>query len=80
MPPADWIAAAESRRWADADGIFFSGSNTRMVEAIAPTENALGKPVVTSVQAALWAGVRRLAPKLGPLPAPPALGRLFTTL
>jgi maleate cis-trans isomerase len=51
-----------------------------MVEAIAPIEQALGKPAVTSVQAALWAGVRRLAPKLGPLPSTPALGKLFATL
>ena len=80
VPPADWIAAAAARRWAEADGIFFSGSNTRMVESIAPTEHALGRPVVTSVQAALWAGVKRLAPKLAPLPATPAMGRLFATL
>jgi len=78
--PDDWVAAAKSRSWADADGIFFSGSNTRMVEAIAPTEQAVGKPVVTSVQAALWAGLQRLAPKLAPLPSPPALGKLFATL
>ena len=80
IEPAEWIAAATSRDWPDADGIFLSGSNTRMVEAIAPIEAALGKPAITSVQAALWAGVLRLSPKLVPPPAQPALGKLFATL
>jgi len=80
IAPAEWIAAATSQDWPTADGIFFSGSNTRMVEAIAPTEAALGRPVVTSVQAALWAGIKRLAPRLGPPTAQPALGKLFATL
>lgn len=77
VPPADWAAAATARDRADADGIFLSGSNTRMFEAIPSIEQALGKPAVTSVQAALWAGMRRLAPKLSASPASPALGRLF---
>ena len=82
VPPADWVAAAVAHDRDDADGIFLSGSNTRMVEAVAPIEHALGKPAVTSVQAALWAGMQRLAAKLAPShggeqPAPPALGRLF---
>ena len=57
--------------------MFLSGSNTTMLEAIAPLEQALGKPVVSSIQAALWDGTRRLAPKLGDIPSPAALGRLF---
>jgi len=77
VPPADWVAAALQRDHAGADGIFLSGSNTRMVEAVTAIEEALGKPAITSVQAALWAGVRRLAPKLAPAPPPAALGRLF---
>ena len=77
VPPGDWVAAALGRDHAGADGIFLSGSNTRMVEGIVPLEEALGKPAVTSVQAALWAGVRRLAPKFAATPPPPALGRLF---
>ena len=81
VAPADWVATATEHDRADADGILLSGSNTRMVEAIAPIERALGKPAITSVQAALWAGVQRLLPKLSnPPPAAPALGRLFTKL
>lgn len=80
ISPTEWIAAARSCDGQDADGIFFSGSNTRMVEAIAPTEAALGIPVVTSVQAALWAGIKRLAPRLAPRHEQPALGKLFATL
>ncbi len=47
-----------------------------MAEAIAPIEAATGKPAVTSIQAALWAGTRRLAGRLGEVAADPALGRL----
>ena len=50
-----------------------------MLEAVAPIEAALGKPVVTSVQAALWAGVMRLSDKIGDYAPPPKLGRLFQT-
>jgi len=78
VPAADWVAAATARDRTDADGIFLSGSNTHMIEAIATVEQRLGKPAVTSLQAALWAAVRRLAPKLSAVPAPPALGRLFS--
>ncbi len=77
VPATDWVAAATAQDRAEADGIFLSGSNTHMFEAVAPVERILGKPAVTSVQAALWAGVRRLAPKLSAVPALPALGRLF---
>lgn len=80
VPPADWVAAACEHDRAEADGIFLSGSNTRILEAVTAIERALGKPAVTSIQAALWTGVRRLAPKLGEVtsPADPAvLGRLF---
>ena len=77
LPPADWVSAACAHDHDDADGIFLSGSDTRMAEAVAPLEAALGKPVVTSVQAALWTGVRRLAPKLSATPPAPELGRLF---
>ena len=75
-----WVATAVAHDRADADGVFLSGSNTRMVEAIAPIEEALGKPAITSVQAALWAGVQRLLPKLSNPPTAAALGRLFAKL
>jgi maleate isomerase len=79
----DWAADAQSVVRPGADAIFLSGSHTRMVEAIAAIEQTTGKPVVTSIQAALWAGLRRLEAKLGPgmgygtNGAPAGLGRLF---
>jgi len=77
VPPEGWVAAAREHDRADADGFFFSGSDTRMLEAIATVERALGKPAVTSVQAALWAATRRLARKIGEFDPSPDLGRLF---
>jgi len=77
VPPADWLAAARALDRPDAEAILLSGSDTRMTEAVAPIEQALGKPALTSVQAALWAGVRRLAPRLSTAPNPDAPGRLF---
>jgi maleate isomerase len=85
VTPEEWAAdarAAMRENGGDADGFFLSGSHTRMVEAIATIEGDTGKPVVTSIQAALWAGLRRLAPGLGPNlgyggAPPPVLGQLF---
>ncbi|MFT5538623.1 MAG: maleate isomerase [Alphaproteobacteria bacterium] len=80
ITPEQWVDAAIALDRDNVDGFFLSGSHTRMVEAIAPLEQAIGKPVVTSIQAALWAGVRRLKVKLGTLPPCPELGKLFETL
>ncbi len=77
VTPAEWVEAARAHDRPDGDGLFLSGSNTTMLEAIAPLEQALGKPVVSSIQAALWDATRRLAPKLGDVASPAALGRLF---
>ena len=79
LPPGDWVAAVKEHGDADGDGLFLSGSFTTMLEAVAPIEAALGKPVVTSVQAALWAGVKRLSDKIGDYSPSPELGRLFQT-
>lgn len=76
-PPEQWVAVATEHGTADSDGLFLSGSFTTMLEAVAPIEAALGKPVVTSVQAALWAGVKRLRDKIGDFAPRPELGRLF---
>ena len=40
-------------------------------------EDELGKPVVTSNQSVLWACLKRLEAKLGPVEPIPGLGRLF---
>lgn len=78
VPPARWVEAVTANARDDADGYFLSGSNTTMAEAVAEIERALGKPVVSSVQATLWAGARRLAPKLGAVTFPGHLGTLFS--
>jgi maleate cis-trans isomerase len=77
VPPETWVEAACANDSADAQGILLSGSNTTMVDAIQPIEDALGKPVVTSVQAALWGGICRVKDKLGAFSPSPALGRLM---
>ncbi|MBT5048496.1 MAG: hypothetical protein HOM58_08325 [Rhodospirillaceae bacterium] len=77
LAPAEWVAAAQAHDREDGDGFFLSGSYTTMLEGIAPIEEKLSKPVVTSIQAALWAGIRRLASKVGEYQPPPELGRLF---
>jgi maleate isomerase len=85
VTPEQWAADARTALRAgggNVDGFFLSGSHTRMVEAIAAIEGDTGKPVVTSIQAALWAGLRRLTRSLGPNMGyggapPPVLGRLF---
>ena len=44
---------------ADADCVLIPGSGFRSLEAIAPLERRLGRPVVTSNQACLWYFLRR---------------------
>lgn len=73
-----WVDAARAHDVAAAQGIFLSGSNTTMADAVPAVEAALGKPAVASAQAALWAAVGRLADKLGETAPPPILGRLAT--
>ena len=78
-PPDEWIGIAKILATAEGDGFFLSGSFTTMLEAVMPIEQALGKPVVTSVQAALWAGIKRLSAGIGDYDPPAELGRLFET-
>ena len=73
VPPARWREIVLENLRADADGYFLSCTNTTMIETIDDLEGHLGKPVVTSNQAALWACLKRLK-----LSKPIAgLGRLF---
>lgn len=55
-----WRAITLANRRAEADGYLLSCTNTSMIEVIEDLEASLGKPVVTSNQAALWAALRRL--------------------
>jgi maleate cis-trans isomerase len=72
VTPPEWIRIAKDNTRPDADGYFLSCTNTRMIEAVDELEKQLGKPVVNSNQATLWAALRRLN-------VPPAhkVGRLF---
>ena len=75
-PPERWVALAVEHARDDADGYFLSCTNTTQIEAIEPIECRLGKPVVNSNQAVLWACMKRLRPKLGGAEPAPGLGRL----
>jgi maleate cis-trans isomerase len=76
-PPERWVALAVEHARDDADGYFLSCTNTTQIEAIEPIEWRLGKPVVNSNQAVLWACMKRLRAKLGGAEPAPGLGRLF---
>lgn len=67
---ADWVAELDH---SDSDGVILSCANIRAFESVAALEPLLGKPVVSSNQAIVWAMARRLG-----LPWRPAgAGRLF---
>jgi maleate isomerase len=76
VTPEQWIEVVKGNSRAEADGYLLSCTNTRTIEVINELERQLGKPVITSNQATLWACLKRLAvshahPKLGRLMAPP---------
>ena len=76
QPPERWVALAVEHARDGADGYFLSCTNTTQIEAIEPIERKLGKPVVNSNQAVLWACVKRLRHKLGAVELAAGLGRL----
>jgi maleate isomerase len=73
VTPADWLAVAGSAMEVGAQGMFLSCTNIRVPEIIRPLETAIGVPVVTSNQAALWYALRAC----GLDDEVPELGRLF---
>ncbi|HEU4343469.1 MAG TPA: hypothetical protein VFU31_18120 [Candidatus Binatia bacterium] len=73
VSPEQWFQIVKENTRPDADGYFLSCTNTRMIEAIDPLERDLGKPVISSNQATLWACLN----KLGLRSAVKNLGRLF---
>lgn len=77
VPPARWREIARENDVKTADGVFLSCAATTQIEAVASVEADLGKPVVNSNQAVLWGALKRLAPKLGPVPPMPHLGSLM---
>ena len=77
VPPERWLATVRENTRAAAEGYFLSCTNTSQIEVIGELEQELGKPVVTSNQSVLWACLKRLEGKLGPVEPIPGLGRLF---
>ncbi|MGH7772052.1 MAG: maleate cis-trans isomerase family protein [Candidatus Binatia bacterium] len=73
VTPQRWKEIVGENSRPEADGYFLSCTNTRMIEVIEGLEQSLGKPVITSNQAALWACLR----KLGFTRSIAGLGRLF---
>jgi maleate isomerase len=73
-PPQFWYDLAMSQRRDDADAIFISCANIHSIDVIEAIERDLGKPVVTSNQAALWHALRTI----GIDDSVPGLGKLLT--
>lgn len=72
MPPQLWYDVTVDLQHDDADAYFISCANIHSIDAIESLEERLGKPVVTSNQAAIWcslrvAGINDDVPKLGRL-------------
>lgn len=70
--PGDWYRMVKENQVREADGYFISCVNVRSADAINDLERDLGKPVVTSLQAALWhcldkVGVKVSIPGFGTL-------------
>ena len=58
LPPWTAYRLAREAYREEADGVFISCTNFRTIEVIEPLERELGKPVVTSNQASMWAALR----------------------
>jgi maleate isomerase len=59
VSPSQWHRLASAHRRDDADAYFISCAQIRVIEAIEPIERDLGRPVVTSNQAATWFALRQ---------------------
>jgi len=67
---AGWVARADHP---GVDAVILSCANIRALQAVAALEALLGKPVITSNQALIWAMARRLGQRWRPAKG----GRLF---
>ena len=86
VPPSDGYLSVSPARWCDivrantrdaADGYFLSCTNTTQIDTIATLERELGKPVINSNQATIWASLKRVASQLGGMPQRAELGSLM---
>jgi maleate cis-trans isomerase len=71
--PDVWIDTTVAAARPDADAYFLSCTNIQSIDAVTNIEARLGRPAVTSNQAAMWYALRRC----GIRDEIPALGRLF---
>jgi maleate isomerase len=60
MRPEELVAAGRALDGPDIDAVFIPCTAVRTLDAIEPLEAAIGKPVITAIQATIWA-VARLA-------------------
>jgi maleate isomerase len=58
VPPEVWFQMACSETLPDAEGVFLSCTNIHSPEVVAPLEDALARPALTSNQAVLWYALR----------------------
>jgi maleate cis-trans isomerase len=77
VSPARWCEVVRQNLRVEADGYFLSCTNTTQIDAISPLEQELRKPVISSNQATIWASLKRLKARLGPMPAVAELGSLM---
>ena len=77
VPPQRWLDELGDAMTPEADGLFFSCTNTTQIEIIEQAEEITGLPAVNSNQAVMWRALRELAPKLGGPIAIGGPGRLF---
>jgi len=60
VPPSALVDAGRALDGPDVDAVFIPCTAVRTLDAIEPLEDAIGKPVITAIQATIWA-VARLA-------------------
>ncbi|WP_413205219.1 Asp/Glu racemase [Rhodospirillum sp. A1_3_36] len=79
VSPATIMDAALAVDRPEAEALFLSCTALPALDVIAALEDRLGKPVVSSNQASLWAllGLAGLEPRVGP-PAPAGFGQLLS--
>ena len=65
VPPSRWIDVVMNNLRPGADGYFLSCTNTTQIDVVERLEAMLGKPVVNSNQATMWACLKALQGKLG---------------
>jgi len=65
--PKEALDLALSLPYGEADGIFISCTNFRTIEILPELEQRTGKPALSSNVATLWASLRRLPRRSGPV-------------